>query len=173
MRPMRPRLDSMLKLTLALSCVCALGASVTACKSEETPPPASPPPPPPPPPPGFQQAPQPTDPAAQPGAAAPQTAAPTDPAAAPPPTAAPPPAAPATTAPPPTAAPPPAAAAPAATLSKPADIALVCQQDSQCITHKCNLQYGKCAWPCQTDNDCQPGNYCVAPQCLPKVAQPQ
>jgi len=27
----------------------------------------------------------------------------------------------------------------------------------------------KCAWPCQTDNDCMPGNACIAPTCLPKL----
>jgi hypothetical protein len=37
-----------------------------------------------------------------------------------------------------------------------------CQADATCLTHKCNLTVGKCAWPCQGNNDCQPGNQCMA-----------
>jgi hypothetical protein len=41
--------------------------------------------------------------------------------------------------------------------------------DAHCMTHRCNVAFGKCAWPCQTDTDCMPGNGCVAPTCLPKL----
>jgi hypothetical protein len=60
-------------------------------------------------------------------------------------------------------------AAPAATLSQPNPLALPCSTDVQCLTHRCNVAAGKCAWPCQTDNDCVPGNTCIAPTCLPKL----
>ena len=59
--------------------------------------------------------------------------------------------------------------APASTLSQPGPLALPCKADVQCLTHHCNLAAGKCAWPCQTDNDCMPGNACIAPTCLPKL----
>jgi hypothetical protein len=59
-------------------------------------------------------------------------------------------------------------AAPAA-LSQPNPLALPCSTDVQCLTHRCNVAAGKCAWPCQTDNDCMPGNACIAPTCLPKL----
>jgi hypothetical protein len=60
-------------------------------------------------------------------------------------------------------------AAPAAALSQPSPLALPCSTDVQCLTHRCNVAAGKCAWPCQTDNDCMPGNACIAPTCLPKL----
>jgi hypothetical protein len=62
-----------------------------------------------------------------------------------------------------------AAATTGATLSQPSPMALPCQAEGQCLTHHCNIAAGKCAWPCQTDNDCMPGNRCVAPTCLPKL----
>ncbi|MDX2054150.1 MAG: hypothetical protein SFV15_17250 [Polyangiaceae bacterium] len=60
-----------------------------------------------------------------------------------------------------------------APMSKPADAALACQSDAQCLTHRCNTQYGKCAWPCQSNNDCMPGNQCVAAVggCMPQIPQ--
>jgi hypothetical protein len=61
------------------------------------------------------------------------------------------------------------AAAPAAALSQPSALALPCSTDAQCLTHRCNVAGGKCAWPCQSDNDCVPGNTCIAPTCLPKL----
>lgn len=54
-------------------------------------------------------------------------------------------------------------------MSTPAAVAFPCQTDAQCLTHRCNTQYGKCAWPCASDADCAPGNQCVAPACVPKV----
>lgn len=54
-------------------------------------------------------------------------------------------------------------------LSQPSPMALQCQSDAQCLTHRCNTQFGKCAWPCQTDNDCNPGNHCMAGACVPKM----
>jgi len=95
-----------------------------------------------------------------------------------PPTAAPPPAA-AQPAPAPVAAQPtpapvatqPAAApaAPAGGLAQPSPMALPCTSDAACLTHRCNTQFGKCAWPCQSDNDCNPGNQCMAGACVPKM----
>jgi hypothetical protein len=58
-----------------------------------------------------------------------------------------------------------------AQLATPGPTALACQNDAPCMTHKCNLQYGKCAFPCETDNDCTAGNYCFKgpiPACLPR-----
>jgi len=62
-----------------------------------------------------------------------------------------------------------AAAVPGAALSTPGPLALGCTMDAHCMTHRCNVAFGKCAWPCQTDTDCMPGNGCVAPTCLPKL----
>lgn len=56
-----------------------------------------------------------------------------------------------------------------AALSQPGPLALPCSSDAQCLTHRCNVAAGKCAWPCQTDNDCIPGMACIAPTCLPKL----
>lgn len=58
-------------------------------------------------------------------------------------------------------------------LSVPGPTALPCQNDSQCMTHKCNTQYGKCAFPCTSDNDCIQGSTCFVgggalAACLPK-----
>ena len=79
----------------------------------------------------------------------------------------PPPAAPAPTVvpPAPTAVPP----APTAggTLSTPSPMALPCTADANCLTHRCSTQVGKCAWPCQTDTDCNPGNRCMGGACIP------
>jgi hypothetical protein len=59
--------------------------------------------------------------------------------------------------------------APSAVLSTPNPLALPCTVDAHCLTHHCNVPAKKCAWPCQTDNDCMPGNACIAPTCLPKL----
>ncbi|MEI9939952.1 MAG: hypothetical protein WDO69_22250 [Pseudomonadota bacterium] len=61
------------------------------------------------------------------------------------------------------------AAAPGAPLSTPNPLALPCTVDANCLTHRCNVAAQKCAWPCQADNDCIPGNACIAPTCLPKL----
>jgi len=56
-----------------------------------------------------------------------------------------------------------------APLSQPNPLALPCQTDAQCLTHRCNVAAGKCAWPCQADTDCNPGNRCLPPMCIPQV----
>jgi hypothetical protein len=48
-------------------------------------------------------------------------------------------------------------------------MAFPCQNDTTCLAHKCNVQAGRCAWPCQSNNDCQPGFQCMAPQCVPAM----
>jgi hypothetical protein len=56
-------------------------------------------------------------------------------------------------------------------LAVPGPAALACSNDSMCFTHKCNVQYQKCAFPCQSDNDCIQGTYCakvIVPSCWPK-----
>jgi hypothetical protein len=40
-----------------------------------------------------------------------------------------------------------------------------------CGTHHCNLQYGKCAFPCQSAVDCLSPNSCVAGLCVPAPPQ--
>src|SRR5688500_3602413 len=42
-------------------------------------------------------------------------------------------------------------------MATPGPLALPCQNDSGCGTHRCNTQFGKCAYPCQTDTDCIQG----------------
>jgi hypothetical protein len=83
------------------------------------------------------------------------------------PTAAPAPAAPAPGAATPAPAAPAAAPTTAGQLSQPSPMAFPCTTDAQCITHRCNTAFGKCAWPCQSDTDCNPGNRCQAPACIP------
>jgi hypothetical protein len=63
----------------------------------------------------------------------------------------------------------PTTAQPGGALSQPSPMALPCTSDAACLTHKCNTQFAKCAWPCQTDNDCNPGNHCMAGACVPKM----
>ncbi len=63
---------------------------------------------------------------------------------------------------------------PTAQLAVPGPMALPCTSDAQCVTHKCNTQYSKCAFPCETDNDCNTGSYCfkgvpTGATCLPKA----
>lgn len=120
----------------------ALAALPLGCKKDEQPPPQAPP--------AYQ--PYPTQPApAQPAPAQPVPAQPT--------AVQPAPAAPAT----------PAAPAPAGGMSQPSPMALACSSDAACLTHRCNTQFGKCAWPCQSDNDCVTGNHCMAGACVPKL----
>jgi hypothetical protein len=69
------------------------------------------------------------------------------------------------------AAPAPGAAAPGATPSQPSAVAFPCSTDIQCLSHRCNVQVGKCSWPCQSNDDCQPGFQCVAPACVPTLPQ--
>jgi len=122
----------------------ALLALPLACKKDEQPPPQ--------PPPAYQPYP------AQPAPAAP----PAQPTAAQPVPAQPVPAQPGQPAP---AAPAPAGGA----MSQPSPMALACSNDAACLTHRCNTQFGKCAWPCQSDNDCVTGNHCMAGACVPKM----
>jgi hypothetical protein len=63
----------------------------------------------------------------------------------------------------------PAVPAPAGGMSQPSPMALACSNDAACLTHRCNTQFGKCAWPCQSDNDCVTGNHCMAGACVPKM----
>ncbi len=58
-------------------------------------------------------------------------------------------------------------------MSVPGPSALPCQNDSSCMTHRCNTQYGKCAFPCQSDADCLQGSTCFVAggalaACIPK-----
>ena len=58
-------------------------------------------------------------------------------------------------------------------MAVPGPTALPCQNDSSCMTHKCNVQYGKCAFPCQSDADCIQGATCFTAggalaACIPK-----
>jgi hypothetical protein len=70
--------------------------------------------------------------------------------------------------------PPPAQPTATATSSPANSMALPCQTDATCITHRCNTTAGRCAWPCQTNDDCTAGNTCMAPMCVPGGAvQPQ
>jgi hypothetical protein len=76
---------------------------------------------------------------------------------------------------PPTGYPPPTATAPtpmptatgSGTMAVPGPIAFQCKDDVPCGTHHCNLQYGKCAFPCQSAVDCLSPNSCVAGLCVP------
>ncbi|HWP08656.1 MAG TPA: hypothetical protein VNN72_23100 [Polyangiaceae bacterium] len=121
----------------------ALLALPLACKKDEQPPPQPPP-------------------AYQPYPAQPAAPAPAQPTAAQPVPAQPVPAQPGQPAP---AAPAPAGGA----MSQPSPMALACSNDAACLTHRCNTQFGKCAWPCQSDNDCVTGNHCMAGACVPKM----
>ena len=60
--------------------------------------------------------------------------------------------------------------APAGTMSQPSPMALPCTADANCLTHRCNTQFGKCAWPCQGPADCNPGNNCMGGACVPGAA---
>ena len=135
-----------MRLRLLAASFGVLLALPLACKKDAQPPPQAPP--------AYQPypaqpAPAPAAPAAQPTAAQPVPAQPAQPAPAP------------------------AAATPAApaggAMSQPSPMALACTNDAACLTHRCNTQFGKCAWPCQSDNDCVTGNHCMAGACVPKM----
>jgi len=64
-----------------------------------------------------------------------------------------------------------APATPGGTTSQPSAVAFPCQTDVQCLSHRCNVQVGKCSWPCQSNDDCQPGFQCVTPACVPTLPQ--
>lgn len=62
---------------------------------------------------------------------------------------------------------------PGAGMAVPSPVALPCKSDAECMTHRCNPSYGKCAFPCQSDVDCIPGATCFTAggamaACLPK-----
>lgn len=57
----------------------------------------------------------------------------------------------------------------AAAMATPGPLALPCQNDSACGLHKCNTQFQKCAFPCQTVADCGAGNQCMMGICAPKA----
>jgi hypothetical protein len=58
-------------------------------------------------------------------------------------------------------------------MATPGPTALPCQNDSSCMTHRCNTQFGKCAFPCVSDADCIQGSSCFVAggalaACIPK-----
>jgi hypothetical protein len=57
----------------------------------------------------------------------------------------------------------------AAPMATPGPLALPCQNDQACILAKCNMQYQKCAFPCQSAADCAAGATCnpMSGLCLP------
>jgi hypothetical protein len=73
----------------------------------------------------------------------------------------------------PTAAPTAAPTAPAAggQMAVPGPVAFSCTNDVPCGTHHCNTQYGKCAFPCQSNVDCITPNACVMGLCVPQMPQ--
>ena len=60
-------------------------------------------------------------------------------------------------------------AAPTATMATPGPLALPCQNDGACGLHRCNTQFQKCAFPCQSEADCAQGNQCMMGVCAPKM----
>jgi hypothetical protein len=65
-------------------------------------------------------------------------------------------------------APPPDPAPPdTAPMAVPGPLAFACNDDAPCGTHRCNLQYGKCAFPCQSAADCMSPTQCLAGLCVP------
>ncbi len=63
-------------------------------------------------------------------------------------------------------------AAETSAIPEPHPMALPCQTDAQCLTHRCNPAAQRCAWPCKSDADCMPGNQCMVPACLPAMEIP-
>jgi hypothetical protein len=49
-------------------------------------------------------------------------------------------------------------------------LAVACQSDATCLTHRCNLQTGRCSVPCASNADCIAGNGCVVGLCIPGMA---
>ena len=47
------------------------------------------------------------------------------------------------------------------TAAPPSPLALPCQNDMICGTHKCNVQTGRCAFPCAAPTDCAGGFTCM------------
>ena len=69
-------------------------------------------------------------------------------------------------------APAPGAAPATGTMATPNAFALPCQNDASCGFAKCNVQFQKCAFPCQSAVDCAAGASCntVTGLCLPGAA---
>jgi hypothetical protein len=65
----------------------------------------------------------------------------------------------------------PTAAPPAGSgqMAVPGPVAFTCTNDIPCGTHHCNTQYGKCAFPCQSNVDCISPNACVMGLCVPQM----
>jgi hypothetical protein len=56
-------------------------------------------------------------------------------------------------------------------LANPGPTSNPCTRDDECITHRCNPAFHRCAFPCVSDRDCTTGNYCytsVVAVCLPR-----
>jgi hypothetical protein len=56
-------------------------------------------------------------------------------------------------------------------LANPGPTSNPCTRDDECITHRCNPAFHRCAFPCVSDRDCTAGNYCytsVVAVCLPR-----
>jgi hypothetical protein len=72
----------------------------------------------------------------------------------------------------PAATPIPGAPATGGTMATPNAFALPCQNDQSCGFAKCNVQFQKCAFPCQSAVDCAAGASCntVTGLCLPGAA---
>jgi hypothetical protein len=66
----------------------------------------------------------------------------------------------------------PAAPAAGGAMATPNAFALPCQNDQSCGFAKCNVQFQKCAFPCQSAVDCAAGASCnaVTGLCLPGAA---
>ena len=58
-------------------------------------------------------------------------------------------------------------------LTTPGPLALPCNTDAECMTHRCNMRFAKCTFPCKTDRDCIAGATCYTQggamaTCVPK-----
>jgi hypothetical protein len=51
----------------------------------------------------------------------------------------------------------------------PSGLAIPCQNDSICGFHRCNVQAGRCAFPCAASTDCAGGFGCAGGLCVPGV----
>lgn len=52
-------------------------------------------------------------------------------------------------------------------LAVPGPLAAPCANDNECGTHRCNVTYGRCAFPCETHSDCTGGAVCSQGPGLP------
>lgn len=57
-------------------------------------------------------------------------------------------------------------------MATPGPGAFVCTSDAQCMLGRCNMRYGRCAYPCKNSAlDCKAGNVCTAAGlCMPRIA---